>query len=438
MTNEALTQFITDYIAARRQSKIEAFEKLAIKRASQGDDALVIAQERQELEARYQPRAWLTDASRRAGQISLVTHAAKFTHGDSKASSIYRETQSDDGYLSTHSLAVVSADAVGNAAALDVAKFLQTEVNGDSLLGCLKRHDYAPFKALTEDESQLNQWIEGFNRALISAQPASHKLAKQIYFPVADDYHLLCPLFATSLAQAMHDKMVAARFGEDAKAVRDARKAGKWHPQPDVRFAGLAEMHFGGTKPQNISALNSARGGRLWLLPSQPPQWKILNNAPQNMANLFALRGAFNREASRIIASMSFLLKENAAKNNRHIRAARAKYVDELIDLLFMHAATYQQESWQNWTQANNPELPRHQQLWLDPWRSRVDDAFRQERDKATWQVEVADDFARWLNYRLNKVRLDVGITERREWRTQRLFRRRMREMDAILQEVLK
>ncbi len=53
-------------------------------KVEQGEDASVIAQERQELEARYLPRNWLTDAAKRAGQIKLVTHGAKFSHGDSK------------------------------------------------------------------------------------------------------------------------------------------------------------------------------------------------------------------------------------------------------------------------------------------------------------------------------------------------------------------
>lgn len=437
MTNEALTTFITDYIASRRQPKLEAFEKEAAKRLAQGEDASAIAQERQDLEVKYQPRSWLTDAARRAGQISLVTHAAKFTHGDSKSSSIYRKTPGDEGYLSTAALPQLSADAVGNAAALDVAKLLQTNVDGDSLLACLKRGEHRPLMAFAENEAQLAQWVAGFNQALIPAQPSSHKLAKQIYFPVGEGYHLLSPLFATSLAQAMHEKMVAARFGEEAKAVREAHRAGKWHEQPDVRYTNLAEMHFGGTKPQNISALNSSRGGRVWLLASQPPKWRTLESAPKNMANLFALRGVFNRAASGIVSQMVFLLKENADKNNRHIRGARARYVDELIDLLFMHASTFQQEEWQGWSD-NSPDLPLHQQLWLDPWRGEIDETFRLEREKGDWQLHVADDFARWLNQRLNKARLDVGIVERREWRTQSLFRKRMREMEAIVQEALK
>lgn len=157
-------------------------------------------------------------------------------------------------------------------------------------------------------------------------------------------------------------------------------------------------MHYGGGNQQNISLLNSARIGRVWLLPSMPPTWATLDRAPQNMRSIFALRGDFNRAASGIIARMTYLLKVDI--NNVHIRTARAKYIDELIDLLFMQASAFQQEKWQGWS-AQSQDLPRHQQLWLDPWRSLSDETFKQEREKNDWQETVADDFARWLNYRL-------------------------------------
>ncbi|MCV5473018.1 type I-F CRISPR-associated protein Csy1, partial [Escherichia coli] len=92
-------------------------------------------------------------------------------------------------------------------------------------------------------------------------------------FPVDDGYHLLCPLFSSSLAQVMYEKLTAMRFSEESKAIRDAHKAGKWHSQPDIRFPNLAEMHYGGGNQQNISLLNIARVGRVWLLPSMPPTW---------------------------------------------------------------------------------------------------------------------------------------------------------------------
>lgn len=437
MKEQALTEFISEYIATRRQAKLDVFEKEAVKRLAQGEEEGVIAAERSELDARYQPRHWLTDAARRAGQISLVTHAAKFTHGDSRASSIYSETQTDDGYLSTASLSSVKADAVGNAAALDVAKLLQTSVDGDSLLASLKRGDTRSLAAFAENEAQLAQWVTDFSRALTAEQPTSHKLAKQIYFPVSDTYHLLSPLFATSLVQAVHEKMAAVRFGEEAKAIRDARRAGKWHLQPDIRFYHVAEMHFGGTKPQNISALNSARGGRVWLLSSRPPVWRHSENAPKNMRSMFDLRGEFHRAALPTLRRLVSLLTRSGDHNNQSIRAARNGYIDELIDILFMQAALLQQEKWQGWTRGN-PLLKPHQTLWLDPWRSKTEAVFGAEREKEEWQKEVAEDFARWLNYYLSNTLKDIGDAERRYWKTRPLFRLRMREMEAMVQEALK
>ncbi|OKA60018.1 hypothetical protein BHL56_09430 [Escherichia coli] len=84
MEKTALIQFITDYIASRRQPKIDAFEKEAAKRLEQGEDASVIALERQELEARYLPRNWLTDAANRIRSIRIISHGAKYREGANK------------------------------------------------------------------------------------------------------------------------------------------------------------------------------------------------------------------------------------------------------------------------------------------------------------------------------------------------------------------
>jgi hypothetical protein len=145
-----------------------------------------------------------------------------------------------EGYLSSSALAGLEPDAVGNAAALDVAKLLQMRVeDGDSLLASLKRGDHSALAALTDDANQLNEWIAGFSRALSPGAPASHKLAKQGYFPAGDGYHLLSPLFATSLVHAMHQKMVALRFGDEVKAIWKARREKTWHPTPLTLFRTL-------------------------------------------------------------------------------------------------------------------------------------------------------------------------------------------------------
>lgn len=436
MSVEALSAFISDYIAGRRQTKLEAFDKEAAKR-SDADNA-AIAAERRELELRYEPKAWLTDAAKRAGQINLVTHAAKFTHGDSKSSSIYSEAVAKEGYLSSAALSGLEPDAVGNAAALDVAKLLQMRVeDGDSLLASLKRGDPSALTAFTDDVNQLNEWIAGFSRALSPGAPASHKLAKQGYFPAGDGYHLLSPLFATSLVHAMHQKMVALRFGDEVKAIWKARREKTWHPTPLTLFPNSAEMHFGGTKPQNISYLNSVRGGRIWLLSCQPPQWKRSEKPPTNLRSIFRPGDQFDRRANSAIQLLVSLLTKTGDYTNFRIREARDGYINELIDLLFDVAAELQRETWQNWT-LNCPDLKPHQQLWLDPWRTKTDETFRLERDKDDWQKLVAEDFAMWLNARLRKALPDVGAVEKREWETQERLRTNLREMEKIIQEVLK
>lgn len=431
-----LVSFLSTYIAGRRQTKLEAFDKEAAKRSA--EESATIAAERRDLELRYEPKAWLTDAAKRAGQINLVTHAAKFTHGDSKSSSIYSEAVAQEGFLCTAALSGLEPDAVGNAAALDVAKLLQTRVNGgDSLLACLKRGHHAALAAFTDDANQLSEWIAGFSRALTPGEPASHKLAKQGYFPAGENYHLLSPLFATSLVHAMHQKMIAFRFGDDVKAIWKARREKTWHPIPLTLFPDSAEIHFGGTKPQNISYLNSVRGGRSWLLSCQPPQWKKTEKPPTTLRSIFTSGGQFDRRANSTVQLLVSLLTRTGDYTNVRIREARDEYIDALIDLLFVVASELQRDTWQNWT-LSCERLVSHQQLWLDPWRTKTDEAFRLERDKDDWQVSVATDFALWLNGRLSKALKDVGYVEQREWQTRERLRSNLREMEKIIREALK
>ena len=100
-------------------------------------------------------------------------------------------------------------------------------------------------------------------------------------------------------------------------------------------------------------------------------------------------------------------------------------------------AAQFQHENWQNWTQ-KCPELENHQKLWLDPWRTKTDEAFRLERDNEDWQTRVVTDFAVWLNVRLHKQVKELGKVEQHEWETQERFRTNLREMEKILQGALK
>ncbi|MFY9995775.1 MAG: type I-F CRISPR-associated protein Csy1 [Leclercia sp.] len=432
MSHKGLVAFIVDYIGGRRQTKLDAFDKEMAKRRVAGEPEADLLQERRELELRYETRTWLTDAASRAGQISLVTHAAKYTHGDSKSSSIFTETTVSEGYLSTATLTTPIADVVGNAAALDVAKLLQTVIDGDSLLDSLQCGDTSVFAALAENEEQLANWMAGFTRVIKTKQPASHKLAKQIYFPVDGGYHLLGPLFSSSLAQSLHNRMIALRFSDESNAIWAAYKARRWHPKPLVMLPNLVVMSFCRAKPQTRSLLNIARNGRVWLLPSSAPQWESQTKPPLGCKTLFA-KGPFEYATRRPRRQLINLLINSGEVKNHHIRRTRERYVDEIIDMLFNVAADIQRHDWAGWTNHEHCELKPHQQLWLDPWRAEMDEAFFNERDKDDWQAAVADDFALWLNSHLRQSELKVGHTERREWRTAPHFSRRLREMEQAI-----
>ena len=444
MSKNGFSELIVEYIASRKQPKLEALEKDLAKTLAgltESEEIAVVRQialeQRQELERNYTPRHWLTDAASRAGQISLVTHALKFTHSDAKGSSIFTadsESHATDR-LSSASLSQPAIDAVGNAAALDVAKLLQLEYEGESLIACLSRGDNTPLAVFAENPEQLELWVTGFKQVLANKNLSSHTLAKQLYFPVGpNEYHLLSPLFSSSLAQAMHQRISDARFSDTAKECYQALKAGEWYPEPRMIYPKTAVLNMGGTKPQNISYLNSVRGGRVWLLPCSAPVWLTISKLPLNQQSIFQERKEFSALARDAVWQLKQYLRDvnKVPRNNLEIRQQRNAYVDEVIDILFSYVAGIQnRQEWQCWSQREACQLSRAQQLWLDPWRMKQDEDFRFEHEGGGWKKEIALDFGVWLNHQLKSEEMKFSEVERCEWSTAPLFKRRLREFEA-------
>lgn len=439
MEGDGLSRFIIGYIENRKRLKLDAAEKKF------AGDAHALAAEVQEINARYQVQTWLTDAASRAGQISLVTHALKFTHSDAKGSSVFNTASAEEKpeYLSTAALKQPEVDAVGNAAALDVAKLLQTEYQGDSLASALQRGDDSALAALADDPRQLAQWVNGFKQALTDKQPSSHKLAKQIYFPLSDtpaddQYHLISPLYSSSLAQALYQRITSTRFGDEAKAIRQARKEKRWHDAIDVSYINLAAQNMGGTKPQNISFLNSGRRGKSYLLPCAAPAWESVSKPPLLHKSIFRPRGEFASLAYPLVRQMQqFLLSVRSVSNTMEIRQQCWAYADSIIDSLFNYGAAVQNLE-AGWSGDEACVLKRSQQLWLDPYRGETDRDFKGERESGDWRKEVAHDFGVWLNRQLEHEQLRFSEVERREWSTANLFKRRMRELEFELMEAMR
>lgn len=401
---------LSTFLEERLQSKLEKLDP---------DDP-----KRDELRQQFMPANWLEDAARRAGQIQAVTHSLKPVHPDAKGTTLY----SPPGGLQTIELVGThclgdsfAGDVVGNAAALDVYKFLKLSLAGRSFLELACAADVELAVALSDDPAKAGGWMQAFaSLTEPRGQLASHTLAKQLYWQTGNDphddasYHLLSPLYASSLAHRVFEVLQDDRFSEAAKAARDARKANAFNERSVHEYPQLAIQQLGGTKPQNISQLNSERRGNNSLLASLPPVWRSVDLKP--LLNTESMFPSFSRRPE-VRASLKALLAFLKTDPTRNLatRITRASMVNELIDAFLQFTAELQTLE-PGWSQASQCRLSDAECRWLDPEGVAQTDA-ELERPAPTDVAErISAAFANWLNARLRDP-LPTGDPEFLAWR---------------------
>ncbi len=423
MLNHPLAEKIAQYIQARAKAKLEKFDKEAEKQRKEllNDSGaldelnLELSLKRIDEEANFKSSIWLTDAATRAKQINFATHPLKFTHSDAKGSSIYFEStrQIPSFYLSTDCLLKPQIDVVGNAAALDVASLLQLDDKGVTLIAQLAKNDVSALASFAENAEQLAEWVEGFKAALANKELGSHRLAKQLYFPVADgQYHLISPLYASSLSQILYRRIADTRYTDVSKVIRKAKKEEKYNAFELVDYRDIAIQTFGGTKPQNVSQLNSNRSGKSFLLNSQPPLWTKRIEPPKSHKEFVR---EYERRVWRIVKDLKAFLISIADKDSTKARRdQRGEAVDELISRLLEYACEIRNNSAFNAGWSAESKLTLSEQLWLDPRRN--DAEFQRLRAQKDWHEDIAEYFSTWLNFKLKDKKLEMKDTEYHEW----------------------
>ena len=428
-------QFVEERLAPKLEKMDEDIARARAAGGPEGSDKLAdLEAKRQRLLDDYRLDAWLARAAKEVRLIQHATHAAKFIHsaikvGDHQSTDISMAGKSyveNQGLVGSHLFdSEPEIDiAVKNAASLYVGKFLKLECAGRSLLERILAVEASMAAALSDDPAQAEQLMAAFGGITgRGKRPASHKLAKQVFFPLdsrGDHYHLLAPLFPTSLVHAAYTKMREDRFSEEAKQARDARKKNKPHETGYRDHPNLAVQVFGGSKPQNISQLNSERHGENWLLPSLPPVWEskpVL--LPLGTTSLFRWSW-FNRRRAmreRIEELAEFLGKTDY--NNVNIRRRRKKLVQGIVDEV-LHVAALIQGQESGWSADQRFRLDQAEALWLDPGRAALDPEFAAMAGLGDWQEDVAKRFARWFNHKLReqgkRAKLPMGEVEAAEW----------------------
>lgn len=407
---EQIRHTITVFLQDRLQPKLDKLKN--------GED-----EARRKLLAEHEPPTWIADAARRVSQIQQVTHALKFTHPDAKGSSLSApgNPQAGEFLVGSHTIAdALLPDVVGNAAALDVYKFVRLEVDGRSLLDRAIAGDPALATALSDNPDLAHKWMVAFaTLPEPNDKPTTHKLAKQLYWPLGEGrYHLLAPLFPTSLVQVVWAGIREDRFSDEAKAAREARREKRAHPHGYREYPHLAIQKFGGTKPQNISQLNSERYGENWLLPSLPPTWQSDPIRPPFFTeSVFSRRFGKRRDVQELTRSLRSFLKSVARPdlNTIDIRNRRAELVMAIRDEL-LQFATEIHELDGGWSRDERCRLNPAEQCWLDPKRAATDEEFAARWRRGAWRDEICLRFGNWLNAAISTDRTPMGQAEAEAW----------------------
>jgi len=364
------------------------------------------------LRTKYSPCEWLSVNSDNAGSVSFATHVIKLTHSKIDTPSLLDcVDEKDDAYLTTSTLRAKEIDgAVAGNQFAPIFQFLELELEGVKLAEQLSKDDRIFEKFLPAGEIDkttevmLKEWTKGFRRALRSGTPATHSLAKQVYFPVVGiqnhndkyNHHLLCNVVSSSLAHAIHEKV----FDENQKPIKKARGKGKFSSEEFSSFIHRSTLSVTASNHSNASQLNAKRGGKLHLFSTQPPTWQTQLKPPIYRKSLFDdfYRSTINTEIDYLRDFLSrFKQLDLSIKDPRRMRHLE-RWVNNIIDEFLFYVATMQ-SLLSGWTNREEVRLKKEHQYLLDPYR--MDEAFQSARQGGDWQAVICADFALWLNRRL-------------------------------------
>ena len=367
--------------------------------------------------------ASILEKGAKAGKtIAIASHLAKATHPDLKVKDV-SNLAVDFSALSTlqevgshvlpadQSLWDATGDGAYNNAAYELYLLLDSVFEGQTLAAWLKAGDEDVLNALAASANVPQApWLDLLQDKC--PQPATSSLSKQLYWlstseDACDDsaYVLLAPLSSAPLIHWAYRHIHADRFSAANQAARQAKRERKAHDGVFHDYPGLAVQNMGGTKPQNISQLNSERRGVNYLLSSLPPRWKASEKRlPTHADSVF--KGYFDRRPlvrQTVQALQRFLESDPAA--TLPTRLQRQALVDALVDDMVAMAAELEQALPPGWTRDDErfASLNLDEQCWLDPLRAeRPEEAdFAETWLAMEWPEAIGRRFGNWLNARL-------------------------------------
>lgn len=370
-------------------------------RLKKAKDDAEIAELQQQADDKFHLKEWLPDAAKRVVQLSMVSHPSKFSHPSAKTSSIIAPVSSSkDGYLRTGNVDY-PLDVFGNAAAMDVYKFLCLSLSNElSVLDGFEQDDQKLKKLI--QQSSLDFEMLKNNFLIIKQNDTTSKtdhLIKQVYFPIAEnEYHLLSILTPSGLITQLKQKIDLMRFSEQTKLAKENRKKNEHDAEGYADIFDLTVTAYGGTQPQNVSVLNSQNAGRAYLLSSCPPT--LEKRAIRLPKTDFFTQCLYRKNYQESFVQLHKFMQLDI--NNNAIRTAIRNIIGFVIDQILLQAFKIREiypEAWSD--QDYYVSLPKLQRIWLDQ-------QYQNERENdAEWRDEISQNIARWILRSYEKVIAD-------------------------------
>lgn len=331
------------------------------------------------------PADWFDAMVMHMNECHLASHVGKFTNPDIKTT-VCSHSKKVAGYVTTGG-STCSLDILIPAQYLGSASLLLSPVTPDkNVLEAVITRD----KELEKELELLSLPIEKLQKKVQEMLEDSQKEPeatdthlRQVYFPIAEGkYHLLSVMPSSSLALEMYQRIRAI----NGHKIDCCNKKSENYGKPCEEVTGLTMIGFGGSKPLNISALNSRCGGKTYLLSSLPP------SLPARKIRLpksdFFRESIWYKQQSSALYRLHAYMKQD--RNTIEIRQAIHDLVDEMISAVLFAAYQIRAEKI-GWNEEEAySQLPTAQKIWLD-------DAYAEERKETSWADDISSSFARWV-----------------------------------------
>lgn len=425
ITKEQVQKAVHDFLNEQYQSKTEKEQKQLIKAQEESDYEKISELNEKLVEAKnkYSFEAWVEDAANRmAKQLRFGTHISKGVHPDAKGDNVSFFVQGERPFVGSHDVKEKLLDANGNAAALPLAAFFDYPISEEKNLkisDAILSESPDIKEAFSNDKILAESYFNSFYQALVGEIeiPVTHERNKQMLWPVSDkNYISIVPLYPSVFTHMVYKKLNELRFSEENKTARENRFKKTAEDTAYLSISSIAVTKLGGTKPQNVSSLTSKQGGRNYLLPSLPPQFKQNQSFKiQPYADSLFSKGLEYR-CRDIFSALVRLIKTDY--NNVNIRNARKDILDSLLYKVLAIASTIQEEYPAGWSK--DYSLHMSEKLWLDPQRAEQDEQFAGQRQSQEWQQDISNRFANWLNAQLKQqfkqIKHEFADAEHLEW----------------------